>query len=390
MDTVNIETASPNPTIAPIHAGAAVRPIDSGAAVRPRGDGSIASLNGLRALSVIMVIGSHLATSVGVPPQLRAALAVFDGYLFNGALGVHFFFCISGFLITHLLLKERAETGTIDLKTFYVRRTLRIWPVLYAFVLFLFVVSRTTALDVTSCQFATALTFTKNYGCSSWIDGHLWSLGVEFQFYLFWPAVVVFFSTRTAALVAVAAVFVSPASRLIETHAGLPLWWLTSNMDALMVGSLAAFGWRFRRDVTERTLHWRPALSRCLGFALVVVPVLAARWFPTASAQIMFGPTVQTFGATWLIVSYAFGPQGWSKAVLNSRPMNFLGVISYSLYIWQEPFFIWPSDFGFERLLTFEWPFNVAGMLLVAVASYHFLERPLLTLRRKFATPHRT
>lgn len=356
---------------------------------RPRRPAEIASLNGLRAVSVMLVIGSHLAIGSGTPPWLVPAFQIFNGWMFNGALGVHFFFCISGFLITHLLLQERDQTGRIDLPTFYIRRTLRIWPVLYAFVLFLFVASRTTTLVVEPCQFATALTFTKNYACDSWIDGHLWSLGVEFQFYLFWPAVVVFASTRVTVGLAIAALVVAPLSRLIEANADLSQWWLTSNVDTLMAGSLAAFAYRYRRPLVERILATRTGVARGLGWALVIAPVLSERFFPEAVLQTLFGPTVQTIGATYLIVSYAFGPAGWSKSLLNTRPMHFLGVISYSLYIWQEPFFIWPSDFGFERLLTFEFPFNVVGMSAVATASYYGLERPLLALRRHFAAGRR-
>ena len=348
----------------------------------------IASLNGLRAISVIIVIGSHLATSVSTPSSISGISQLFNGYLFDGALGVRMFFCISGFLITHLLLSEKDRTGKISLKTFYIRRTLRIWPVLYVFVLFLFVMSQTTALTITPCQYVTALTFTKNHGCSSWIDGHLWSLAVELQFYAIWPAVIVLCSTRTVIKLAVAAILIAPVSRLVEASADLPRWWLTSNIDTLMCGGLAAYAQKLHRALFDRILNTRPTLSRCGGFAILVTPVIVARQFPHASLQIMLGPTIQAFGATYLIASYARGPAGAIKTILNSRPLNFLGIISFSLYIWQEPFFIWPSDFGFQKLLTFEWPFNIIGMLIVATASYYCFERPLLSLRRKYNTAH--
>ncbi len=349
----------------------------------------ISSLNGLRAVSVFMVVASHLATAVSTPPAIGTVLLMFNGHFFDGALGVRIFFCISGFLNTYLLLRERDRAGHISLKTFYIRRTLRIFPVLYAFVLFLFVATQTTALVVTPCQFVTALTFTKNYGCSSWIEGHLWSLAVELQFYLFWPAVLVFVSTRAATRFAIAAIFLAPFSRLFEASAGLPQWWLTSNIDMLMVGSLAALGYRYRRDVFDRILETQPALMRLVGFLGLIAPVILGRLFTDEPLRIMFAPTVQAFAATFLIVSYAFGPTGLSKAALNSKPLNFLGLISYSLYVWQEAFFIWPADFGFDRLLTFEWPFNIAGMLIVAMASYYCLERPLLSLRAKYVRGHK-
>ena len=345
----------------------------------------IESLNGLRAVSVFLVIASLLATSDGTPRWLAPAFAVFNGRLFDGALGVGMFFCISGFLITHLLLREREATGGVSLGKFYLRRCLRIWPVFYAFVVFLLIVTMTTKLRVSACQFATAVTFTKNYGCSSWIDGHLWSLSVEQQFYLLWPAVIALASTRSATVFAIAAIVIAPFSRLIEFDAGLPQWWLTSRMDALMCGCLAAMGLGLRRELFQKVASSRATMARIAGFLGLVGPVVWRHSRPDDIAQIMFGPTLQALAGTLLVVSFAFGPAGLAKSILNTRLMNFLGLISYSLYIWQEPFFIWPSDFGFNSLITFEWPFNVIGIFLVATASYYCLERPLVLLRRRFS-----
>lgn len=360
-------------------------PADSAASARPRETTQIASLNGLRAVSVIMVVASHLATAISTPPSIAWGLKAFNGYLFDGALGVRVFFCISGFLITHLLLSERDKTGSISLKNFYLRRALRIWPVFYAFVLFLYIVNETTALKVSTCQFVTALTFTKNYGCSSWIDGHLWSLAVEQQFYLLWPAVLAFLSIRGATGVAIVAILIAPLSRLFEARTGFPQWWLTSHCDALLTGGLAAMARQFHRDLFDHIAGARALAARYLSFALLVAPVVWRQASPDAALQITLGPTTQALAATFLIVSFAYGPAGIIKTFLNLWPLNFLGLVSYSLYIWQEPFFIWPSDFGFDRLLTFEWPFNLVCMLIVATASYYGLERPLVSLRRRLS-----
>jgi peptidoglycan/LPS O-acetylase OafA/YrhL len=364
--------------------------IETSASLRAAGHGErIDSLNGLRAVSVFLVIASHLATSDGTPRSLAPVFAIFNGLLFDGALGVNMFFCISGFLITYLLLRERAATGGVALGRFYLRRCLRIWPVFYAFVAFLLIVTTTTKLNVSACQFATAITFTKNYGCSSWIDGHLWSLAVEQQFYLLWPAIIALGAPRFAAWFAVAAIAVAPFSRLIEFNAGLPQWWLTSRMDALMCGCLAAMCLGLRRDLFLELVSSRATLARLSGFTGLIAPVLWRHFQPGDVAQVMFGPTAQAVAGTVLVASFAYGPAGVVKSFLNTRPLNFLGLISYSLYIWQEPFFIWPSDFGFTRLITFDWPFNVIGILAVATASYYCLERPLVLLRRRFAGAQR-
>ena len=349
------------------------------------GKGTIASLNGLRAISVIMVIVSHLTTDVSTPPAIAHVLLLFDGYLVDGALGVRLLFCISGFLITHLLLVEKTRKGKISLKDFYIRRALRLFPVFYVFILFLLVVSSTTALTVSSCQFATSLTFTKNYACDSWIDGHLWSLSVEQQFYLVWPAIVAFASTRSALAAAITAVLLAPISRLVEFHYGLPQWWLTSNADCLMAGALAAFCLSCRVDLFRQVVTYRAGHMRMIAVIVLFATVVARRIIDDPFVVAGLCPTLQSFAGTYLIISYAFGPQDRVYALLNTKTMNFIGLISYSLYIWQQPFFIWPSDFGFSRLITFEWPFNILGMTLVAIASYFCLERPLVSLRHALA-----
>src|SRR5205807_9098473 len=93
----------------------------------PRLSGRIASLDGLRAVSILLVLLGHAAMSDGAPHILSPLSHI-------GNIGVRFFFVISGFLITTLLLKEQAKTGTISLKQFYLRRTLRIFPAAYFFI----------------------------------------------------------------------------------------------------------------------------------------------------------------------------------------------------------------------------------------------------------------
>lgn len=130
------------------------------------------SLDGLRAVSIAMVIGAHAIGAFGLPGWLQPFAFIIDGDL-----GVRIFFCISGFLITHLLLHERKRTGSIDLKAFYVRRALRIIPVAYAFIAVLLILTALGQLHLPACNFVTALTFTKNYACAALPDGHLWSRG---------------------------------------------------------------------------------------------------------------------------------------------------------------------------------------------------------------------
>src|SRR3954453_5101511 len=147
----------------------------------------IPSLDGIRALSIAMVLMLHLSDT-------KNFLSYRYVEPFNfGFFGVWTFFIISGFLITSLLLEETASTGTISLKNFYFRRTMRIFPCSYVYLAVIGVLGLLPAID-----FWHALTYTVNYHQfgRAWHISHLWSLSVEEQFYLLWPAVLCYGGRR--------------------------------------------------------------------------------------------------------------------------------------------------------------------------------------------------
>lgn len=161
--------------------------------------GRIPSLDGLRGISILMVLLGHLAGTRGFPLSAaagnRTAVA---------AIGVHVFFVISGFLITGLLLAELAATDRIRLSRFYFRRTLRIFPPYYALIASLVLAQALGFLSLAPGDVLHALTYTSNYDAGrSWSIGHTWSLGVEEQFYLLWPACLVLLGARRALVAAV-------------------------------------------------------------------------------------------------------------------------------------------------------------------------------------------
>ncbi|MGC2329639.1 MAG: acyltransferase [Candidatus Sulfotelmatobacter sp.] len=136
----------------------------------------IPSLDGLRAISITLVVLSHLVK------WKHVSLEVLGSY---GALGVHVFFVLSGYLITNLLLQEFQRSSTISLRDFYIRRAYRIFPAAFVFlavVIFLY------WQQIRWYHAAAALLYVANMDITRpWIFGHLWSLGIEEQFYLLWP-----------------------------------------------------------------------------------------------------------------------------------------------------------------------------------------------------------
>src|SRR5580700_11500874 len=136
----------------------------------------IPSLDGLRAISITLVVLSHLVK------WKHVSLDVVGSY---GALGVHVFFVLSGYLITNLLLREYERTSTVSLRDFYIRRAYRIFPAAFVF---LAVVTVLYWPQMRWYHVAAAVFYVANMDISRpWIFGHLWSLSIEEQFYLLWP-----------------------------------------------------------------------------------------------------------------------------------------------------------------------------------------------------------
>jgi peptidoglycan/LPS O-acetylase OafA/YrhL len=169
----------------------------------------IPSLDGLRALSISLVLVAHFAYSMGFPVHHTWWTDDYAHY------GVRIFFVISGFLITSLLIREREQTGTISLKQFYIRRAYRLLPAAYVYLVVITIVFHE------SLQYkyvVVAYMYLTSYALHSpWVLIHLWSLSVEEQFYFLWPAAMAlgFIVARRFALLRAARAQDGPVCRAI-------------------------------------------------------------------------------------------------------------------------------------------------------------------------------
>jgi len=304
--------------------------------------------------------------------------------IFDADLGVRIFFVISGFLITSLMIWERESYGFVSLKNFYLRRMLRLFPVQYAFIAFVFVLTFLTPVRVDLCNFITSVTFTKNYACGSWIDGHLWSLSVEEQFYLVWAIAFVAMQPRNLLIFAVGLIGLAPISRAAEyllEHRFYP--WLTSNADALMIGCvLAILAWK-NRSYIERIANWHPAIMRVTAVLLMYVPIYFSQRLLLGKFTVTLGPMLQAMCAAFLIASLVYHRHGIAFKFLNLPAIAFVGTISYSLYVWQMPFLARPDIYGGKEEWFLKFPYDLAMVVFAALASYYLLEKPLERLRRR-------
>jgi peptidoglycan/LPS O-acetylase OafA/YrhL len=336
------------------------------------GGARIPSLDGLRAISILLVLSDHL--SVTVFPHVPAIAA---GRL--GTFGVHVFFVISGFLITSLLLDEESKTGTVSLRRFYLRRTLRIFPPYYAYLVVVALASAVGWLHLHHFDLLAAATYTTNYHQDrAWHLGHSWSLSVEEQFYLLWPFLMKHLGAARAPRAALIAIGAAPLVRMFILLAA-PQWddgvgeTFPTVVDTLATGCLLA--------CYHERLDRMPRLQRFLASPLfVVVPVMAvfAMSIRPGKVDYLLGQSFTNVCIALTIYRVVRFPQTWSGRLLNLRPVAFLGVISYSLYLWQQPFLNKRS----HAFLT-AFPQNVLLAVAVALLSYYVIERPALRLRAR-------
>ena len=338
------------------------------------------SLDGLRAISILMVCYGHLCGTRHFP----VSIAEYGRWCGDVAhLGVLVFFVISGFLITSLLMGEREATGAISLRRFYLRRILRIFPAFYAFVLVMAIATAAGVVQLSGRDFAYALTYTVNFepGRSLQI-GHLWSLSVEEQFYLLWPLTLLALRERRALLVAVAAICIGPLARfairewIFHVDPRFPSGMLTSfpaMFDYLAAGCALAL---LRPWLLTRTWYLRLTASRWL--VLAVPLVLLINRMGSHTMAILLGSPLMNLCLAALIESGTRHAGSLAGRILNWKPVVFLGALSYSLYLWQMPFLDHRSDAWMHAF-----PQNLMLVLLAALSSWFLVERPFNRLRRR-------
>ena len=338
----------------------------------------IPSLDGLRAVAILLVLLSHL---LGTRNFATRDMLHVTGDL--GNLGVRGFFVISGFLITTLLLRELELNGTISLRHFYLRRAFRIFPAFYVCLGSLALLNFLNLLKLNQCDLLSAGTYTINYRTAverSWNVGHLWSLAVEEQFYLLWPAALWLLGKRKGLAIAAAVIVLAPLVRMATWRyfpAWLPgiKWQFQTVCDSLATGCLLAGlqSWLARQKQLDKLIAsnfmlFLPLLVVWLNFLISGRPRL----------NFLVGQSLLNAGIALFILHCIRHPEKWSGQVLNLRPLVLLGVLSYSLYLWQQLFLDHAS-----RNLMCSFPWNVFFALGAAFLSYALIEKPALNLRRK-------
>ena len=316
----------------------------------------IPSLDGVRAISVLLVIGGHLWGGLGVPG-------------FTAALAVHVFFVLSGYLITRLLQQEHERAGRIDLVAFYRRRCFRIFPAAFTYILVIALV-----VPASRPGLLYAATYMVSYHLSSTplVFWHLWSLSVEEQFYLLWPLALLL-SFRRRARVAWLAMIAAAGFRLVMALSGSPHafaylhYSFPGTMDSIAAGCLLAI---YEPQVRERCRWMAESAAIVIAVPLTAWTVAGAFWADksttaTLSLSVIWG-AVPLLIALWICL--LIERQG---RILNNPVASIIGVLSYSLYLWQQPF---TEGRGYST------PVILVMVAACAVVSYVLVEKPMLKL----------
>jgi len=335
----------------------------------------LASLDGLRAISFALVLLGHLdrTRNLGKIPYI-------DVFGDLAHLGVVIFFVISGFLITGLLIEEYDRTGRISLKLFYTRRALRILPASFAYIGIIGLLSKAGYITLSRHDLQYAFSYLVNYKLDrSWFIGHLWSLSVEEQFYLLWPLVFSIVSPRHRIWASAGFVAMGPAARFFgwlllhgSPYRNLEMFPMVA--DSLAAGCLLAV-LRGRLETQSAYLRlFRPWIS-----ALLVGMVLAINRYTGYTIVSVFGGLLINLQLAVLMHRCMYCRGDALGRFLSWRSISFVGVLSYSLYVWQQPFLhsgsaAWASSF----------PENILLAAAAALVSYFLLEKPFMKLRDRF------
>jgi len=344
------------------------------------------SINGLRAVSILVVIAYHLVGMKYISGETTISwLQPLTRIWIDGFMAVNVFFVISGYLITTLLMHEEFKNKVVSLKDFFIRRTLRIFPAYYFLLLVYAIFQFFQIIDINWGSWATAITYTKYFNWKKdWFTSHAWSLGIEEHFYLFWPLLFMR-GDRFRKYATIVMIILVPIIRILM--ALFEIRWLNEQMiftriDAIATGCFFAL----YQDVIIRKLsrHWTAYfyVSVVLLLALPYLPEL----FGKINLEFIFVPlgttwgTIANFAIATIMMYSVFGPQRiWFK-FLNLRFMNYIGLLSYSIYLWQQ-FFIYKSDNWWNQF-----PLNLLLILACALFSYYLIEKPFLKLKSKFST----
>ncbi|HTV06587.1 MAG TPA: acyltransferase [Acidobacteriaceae bacterium] len=317
--------------------------------------GRIPSLDGWRGIAILLVLLDHV--QIALVGRYRWS------WTETGQHGVTIFFVLSGFLITSKLLERQ-----INLRDFYMRRFFRLMPAAWTYLAVIALLTLASGTRFTSIADVRAcLLFYRNFVrfAHNSVTGHFWSLSLEEQFYLVWPSVLLLAGLRHSRWIAGGGAVACALYRWVfwahyDSHG--PNFQSQVRADALLLGCLVAL------LLAEPRL-----LSACRRLSqLLALPALAVFIYCIVRFHNLL-PLSESAAIAILIAACVLHPGSLFVRILSFRPLAWLGVISYSVYLWQELFIHLGSGTGAVHLVSI-----FIAIPAFALASYYFIERPCI------------
>lgn len=331
------------------------------------------SLNGLRALAVLLVVASHIILFNASSYSM----------LFIGSVGVNIFFVLSGFLITTLCIKEKVLTKNLSLKNFYIRRALRIFPVAYLYIAVVLALNFILKLNISYLSFVTSALYIVDFSYFrkthfDWELGHYWSLSVEEQFYIIFPFLLkynfkLYLEFILFIVFGLPLVLLMQSNGIITNHGVLyAITHLLIKFQAISTGCLFSI-LCFKGMINFG--KWRLPVTFISIFLLFYV-----KYDDFYSIQAVFVNLFLSAVTGFIIVSVINRSDDLLFKALNCKLVSTIGILSYSIYIWQELFFTTRDKYFFNTL-----PFNLLFIAVVPCLSYYLYEKKFLKLKARFA-----
>ncbi len=339
-------------------------------------------LDGLRGICILFVLIGHF--SFGSAFNSQSAIS---------SIGVQIFFVISGFLITTLLLKEKIKNGRISLINFYIRRAYRILPVVLLFLFTLFFLNKAFGLGLGMRSFITSIFFIRNMpipGIGDWQTGHLWSLSIEEQYYLLFPfllgklkvktykrlSVILIVSITTVSLCFYKNIGWFHTSRVIHLVSLVFVNLFSISTAMILIGSFLSVIMFENPGFMDN-----PRIGH--SFSLLLFPVAIAIRTPMSGLYVPLVSDVLFALLIGIVIILNLKNSSIQKKVFNNKILSYLGVLSYSIYIWQQLFTQyqpWRNLFPYADSILM----NSILLVIVANISYWLYEKKFLLIKERF------
>lgn len=358
------------------------------------------SLNGLRFIAAFLVIIHHIE-------QFKSIYGLDNYYIDSpfiriiGKLGVVLFFVLSGFLITYLLLSEERSFQTISIRDFYVRRILRIWPLYFLIILLAFLALPNISIFTLPgygkeviyknlfVKLVLYVLFLPNLVLSLFgvvpYASHTWSIGTEEQYYLIWPVLLKYIKKYRLGLMGIilivysvlAMLFSSHYSEIIPYRGVFNAFWTSFRIDCMAIGGVFSILY-FQKSRLLKIL-----LSNYLFYATILLTLFL----------ILKGITIpyihyDVYSILFGIIILNFAVNDRSKLSLENNTFNFLGNISYGLYMYHPIGIVLTLYIAMSFNLVnnfFIYPLSILFTILLATLSYKYFETFFLKYKKRFS-----